>query len=149
MDRDELSQREASAWADFQAAVGRLAPEERQLPGVNDEGWSVRDALWHVAHWLDDLARMLEEMRAGTFVDDEGSDEETDAENAQVLSESRGMTLADVEDGLDAAHQRMLAAWAGLPEVTEVAEKWFVWETIEHYEEHLPEVAGLADRLGR
>jgi uncharacterized damage-inducible protein DinB len=149
MDREELSQREATGWADLQAAVARLTPEERDRSGINADGWSVKDVLWHVAHWLDDLSRMLEEMRAGTFADDEGSDEETDAENSRVLAESRSMALADVGRALEEAHERMLAAWARLPEVTEAAQKWFVWETIEHYEEHLPEVLASAPELGR
>ena len=149
MDREELSQREAERWADLQAAVGRLTPEERERAGVNAEGWSAKDVLWHVAHWLDDLSRMLEEMREAAFVDEESSDEETDAENARVLAESQSMALVDVERGLEGAHERMLSAWSQLPEVTEVAEKWFVWETIEHYEEQLPGVLSLAQELGR
>jgi len=149
MDRAELSKREAAGWVDLQTAVARLTPKERERASVNVEGWSVKDVLWHVAHWLEDLARMLEEMRAGTFVDDEGSDEETDAENARVLAESQGMVLGAVEQQLDAAHERMLSAWAALPEVSDVAEKWFVWETTEHYEEHLPGVLALAEELGR
>lgn len=149
MDREELSQREATSWAELQAAVARLTPEERDRAGINADGWSVKDVLWHVAHWLDDLSRMLGEVRTGTFADDETNDDETDAENARVLAESRGMALADVERALEAAHDRMLAAWADLPAVTDVAEKWFVWETVEHYEEHLPDVLAAASEGGR
>lgn len=144
MDKDELARREREAWETLHAEVDRLPTDVLERPIESHEGWTVKDVLWHVAHWWEDLARMLEEMRAGTFVDDEGTDEETDAENAQVLAGSRGMSLADVRQGVDAARARMLAAWDSLPEVTEVARKWFVWETIEHYEEHLPHVRGLA-----
>lgn len=144
MDEDELTRREREAWETLRDEVARLPTDQLEQPIGSHEGWTVKDVLWHVAHWWDDLARMLEEMRAGTFVEDEGTDEETDAENAQVLAESRGMSVADVRRGVDGARERMLAVWDALPEVTEVARKWFVWETIEHYEEHLPHLRGFA-----
>jgi len=145
MDAQELMQREHEAWEALRSEVDRLPADLLERPIGSHEGWTVKDVLWHIAHWWDDLASMLDEMRAGTFVDDEGTDEETDAENAQVLAESRGMSLADVRRGVEAARARMLAAWTALPEVREIARKWFVWETIEHYEEHLPHVQGIAD----
>lgn len=55
-----------------------------------------------------------------------------------MLEESGRISLADVERGLNEARERMLAAWAALPEVDAAAEQEFVWETIDHYEEHLP-----------
>jgi hypothetical protein len=100
------------------------------------EGWSTKDLLWHIAHWWGDLARMLDEIRAGTFSEPPEDDQATDEENARVLEEGRGMSLAEVELGLADARDRMLAAWTSMPETSEAAERWFVWETIEHYEEH-------------
>ena len=144
MDKEELTLREREAWEAFRREVDRLPPDLLERLIESHEGWTVKDVLWHIAHWWDDLADMLDRIRAGTFVDDEGTDEETDAENAQVLAESREMTLAEVRSGVEAARDRMLAAWGALPKVTDVARKWFVWETIEHYEEHVPQLRGLA-----
>ena len=98
----------------------------------------MKDVLWHIAHWWDDLAGMLEEVVAGgTFLEPPEDDEATNAENTQVLQASRRMTIDAVERGVEVARARLLAAWVELPEVDEALERWFVWETIEHYEEHL------------
>jgi len=148
MDRDELTRREAEAWAGFHGLVVALGPEHLERPGVNVEGWSAKDVLWHVAYWWDDLADTLERLRAGTFEEPPEDEDETDAENARVLEASRGMSLDDVERGLDRARARMLAAWAALPVVDDVAAKHFLWETVEHYEEHEPDLRRFAEELG-
>jgi len=145
MDKDALTLRERDAWAELEDVVDGLSPEQRERPGVNVEGWTVKDVLWHITHWWTDLAGMLDEMRAGTFTEPPEDDEATDAENARVLEESRRMSLADVERGVVAARDLMLAAWDRLPEIDEPAERWFVWETIEHYEEHLPGIRAFAE----
>jgi len=144
MDRESLTERESVAWNGFRAAVDEIPAERRELPGVNAEGWSVKDVLWHVAHWWDHLAELLEEMRRGTYTEPPDDDAATDAENERVLEASRRMSLADVERGLGLSRDRMLASWASLPAVTEPAERWFVWETIEHYDEHLPSLRSFA-----
>lgn len=148
MDKDALSARERQAWEAFRAAVDAIGSARKQTPGVHAEGWTVKDVLWHVAHWWDDLAGTLDAMRAGTYVEPPEDDEATDAENARVLEESGRMTLADVERGLGEARERMLAAWAALPEVDAAAEQEFVWETIDHYEEHLPGLRAFAEGAG-
>jgi hypothetical protein len=148
MDKDALSARERQAWEAFRAAVDAIESARRETPGVHAEGWTVKDVLWHVAHWWDDLAGMLVGMRAGTYVEPPEDDKATDAENARVLEESGRMTLGDVERGLGEARGRMLAAWAALPEVDAAAEQEFVWETIDHYEEHLPGLRAFAEGTG-
>jgi hypothetical protein len=145
MTKDELTSRESRDWAELRAAVDRLTPDQRAAGAVNDDGWTTKDVLWHIAHWWDHMVGLLNSMSAGTFEEPPEDDAATDAENAGVLAESRAMDLAAVEDGVTATRERLLAAWGALPELTEPAERWFVWETIEHYEEHLPGIAALAD----
>ena len=148
-DRDELTRREAAAWAELRSAVGALTPEQRAAPSATGEGWSVKDVLWHIAFWWDDLSRMLEELRdRGDFTEGVDDDAATDAMNAQVFEISRAMSLEDVVAGVGKARERLLAAWGAVPEVTEGAEQWFVWETLEHYEEHLPQVRAAVVEQG-
>lgn len=147
MDKDALSAREHEAWEAFRAVVDGIDPARRETAGANPDGWSVKDVLWHVAHWWDDLAGTLASLRAGTYAEPSEGDDATDAENARVLEESAAMTLGDVERGLEEARARMLAAWAALPEVDATAEREFVWETIDHYEEHLPDLRRFADAI--
>ena len=145
MDKAELTAREAETWATFRSEVDALTPEQMELPAANDDGWSVKDVLWHIAHWWSDLAGMIEEVNAGTpFVEPPEDDEATDAENARVLEESRALALDDVVGGVADARARLLAAWLGLAQVDPALEQWFVWETIEHYEEHLEDVRRVA-----
>ncbi len=136
MGKDALTAREREAWTAFRSLIDAIAPERLEEPGVNAEGWTVKDVLWHVAYWWDDVAGMLDEMRTGSFVEPPEDEAATDAENARVLEASRAMSLAEVEQVLDDARGRMLAAWEALPEPDEAAERWFVWETIDHYQEH-------------
>ena len=150
MDKDTLTMREDEAWAEFRAAIEGLTPDELEKPGANADGWSMKDVLWHIAHWWNDLAGMLEEViEGGTFVEPPEDDEATNAENAQVLEASRQMTIDAVESGVEVARARLLAAWDEVPEVDEALERWFVWETIEHYEEHLEDSRRFADQVGR
>jgi hypothetical protein len=147
MDKDEITRKEAVGWTELRVQVDRLTPAQRESPEVNADGWAVRDVLWHIAHWWTDLARMLDEMAEGTFTEPVDDDETTNADNAAVLERSRGMTIGAVEEGLVVARERMLAAWMAQTELTEAAERWFTWETIEHYTEHLDEVRGFADSV--
>jgi hypothetical protein len=138
---DDLLGREARAYAVFEQAVAAVPAERREEP-ILPNGWSVRDVLWHVAYWWRDGEENLGAIRAGTYVDEQWSDERTDATNAQVLEESRSMALADVEGGLPAARERLRAAFAPVAG-DETAVALFVSETIDHYEEHLPAVLAL------
>jgi len=150
MDKDTLTAREDETWTAFRAAVDRLTREELERRGANADGWSMKDVLWHIAHWWSDLAGMLEEVIAGgAFVEPPEDDEATNTENAQVLEASRQMPLDDVERGVKAARERLLAAWSAVPEIDEALERWFVWETIEHYDEHLEDARRFADEVGR
>jgi hypothetical protein len=145
-DKAELSAREAEAWMAFRNEVYRLSMEQMELPVANEEGWSVKDVLHHIAHWWTDLADMLQVVvDGGTFVEPPDDEEATNAENARVLEESRTLSIEDVISGLANTRARLLALWLDLPQVDEPLERWFVWETIEHYEEHLPNVRRAAE----
>lgn len=137
--RAELTAREATAWEGFRAAVDAIPTERRESP-ILTEGWSVKDVLWHVAYWWEDLAPTYAALRAGV---ERSDDEDTDTANARVLDEGRGMSLADVEAGAVRSREGMLAAWADAPD-DPTADEAFVSETIEHYEEHLPWLRSVA-----
>ncbi len=137
--REELTEREAAAWEEFRAAVDAI-PTERRESAILTDGWSVKDVLWHVAFWWEDLAPTYAALRAGVTRPD---DEDTDTTNARVLGEGRERSLEDVEAGVARSRVVMLAAWADAPDVP-LADEAFVSETIEHYEEHLPWLKAVA-----
>jgi hypothetical protein len=138
---DELLAREARAYAAFEEAVAAVPADRREEP-IPPDDWSVKDVLWHVAFWWREGEQSFRAMQAGSYVEEDWSQEQTDATNARVLAESRSMQAADVEDGVAAARAGLLEAFtpmAGDP----AAQELFASETIEHYEEHLPAVRGL------
>jgi hypothetical protein len=145
-DREALTAAEAEAYAAFEAAMAIVPRDRREEPVLSDE-WSVKDVLWHVAHWWNDGAESYEAMRAGTFRDWPSSDEETDTTNARALAEGRAMSLEEVEAGAARIRERMLAAWRLVPEREDATEN-FVSETVEHYEEHLPALRAYAAEHG-
>jgi uncharacterized damage-inducible protein DinB len=137
--KQEMTATEVAAWEALEAAVlavPRDRLEEPALPG----GWSVKDVLWHIAHWWEDCADTLELLHAGTFTEWEG---DTDAENDRVLAEGRAMSLEDIELRSARIRERMLLAWDAAPEDPR-AEETFHSETTEHYEEHLAQISSIA-----
>jgi hypothetical protein len=145
-EKSELTAQEAEAWTAFRSEAYRLSLERMELPIANEEGWSVKDVLYHIGHWWTDLADMIAVVNdGGEFVEPPDDDEATNAENLRVLEESRSLSIEDVISGVANARARLLALWLEVPNVDEALRRWFVWETIEHYEEHLPDVRRVAE----
>ena len=140
-DRAAVTTREAEAWAAFYRLVEAVPAAQREEPVLRD-GWSVKDVLWHVAYWWSDLAPSLDRMRTGEESSEHHDD--TDTRNAAALAEGRTRTLAEVEGEVVRSRDALLAAWASAPEDPR-AEETFVSETIEHYEEHEPQLRALLE----
>ena len=65
--REELLRAEAEGWEAFVALLDAVPPDRLEPPGLNAEGWAVRDVMWHVAFWCADAARALREIAEGRF----------------------------------------------------------------------------------
>jgi hypothetical protein len=145
---DQLLEREETAWARMWAQVERVPEGDRTRVGVVGD-WSVQDMVWHCARWADFCGEYLDVMRAGTFSDpfESESDEHWDRMNQDIADQSKAMAWADVEAGAVSARDRVRTAIVALPQVDDIAEKWFADETFEHYDEHAEHVATFADGL--
>jgi Mycothiol maleylpyruvate isomerase N-terminal domain len=141
-ERDELTTREREAHEAFQALCDAI-PAERGEDPVLPGGWSLRDVLHHVAFWWDDLEGAMEAIRTGVARDER----DTDTENARVLAVGRTRSLAEVRGDYGASREHMLAVWADAPEDPHAGEV-FIWETVEHYEEHEPALRKFVASLG-
>ena len=139
-ERAEHTQREAETWAEFESALSRVPEDRLNDPGVLGGSWTIKEMLHHITGWIREGSEHLEALAAGTFVPPEETDEITDARNAAFAEEARRMDVAQVRAALDAARENLLRRWAELPEVDDDAIEWFVGETYEHYEEHLPDL---------
>jgi hypothetical protein len=144
VDRQEMVREEDRAWAEVQDLVGRLTPEQVDRPGLNVEGWSVKDLLWHLACWAAESGLQLERIAAGTYAEPE---QDTDELNARFLEEGRRRDLAAVRTELTAARTRATQALGRIDELTPPAIEWFEESGVEHYREHLPELGAWVERL--
>ena len=142
MERGELLEREASSWASLMAAVARV-PEERLTEPGAVPGWSVADLVWHCGYWVDDAARRIEAIAAGT---PEPDDPESvwQKTNDEVAEESRAMSWDEVVTRSEAARERIRAVLSSLSEIPPAAGSEFADETFDHYDEHAAEIERFA-----
>jgi len=140
--REELLRAEAEGWEELIAVLDATAPELLEPPGVNAEGWAVRDVMWHLAFWCSDAARALGEMGHGSFARDREPDEpaQVDAVNDRELERSRGMEPDQVRSELHRGRSAMLERFGALEVLTADADEWFEESGPLHYAEHLPEL---------
>jgi hypothetical protein len=90
-DRDELLRQEADAWGAFLDAAESVSAERRSVPDVVP-GWSVIDLAFHNGKWAELAGSHLEQMAAGTFLDEEQPDEVWQAMNDAWAEESKSLT---------------------------------------------------------
>ena len=147
--REDLLRQEAEGWRRIDALVDGLVAEEIERPGLTDEGWSVKDMMWHVAAWSQDTARVLTEMEAGTWDGDDPSEAAgyTDRVNREWFAHSRTMELEDVRTAWYASRERLLESFGALGEVTPAAEEWFDESGPAHYAEHVPGLQAWVEQL--
>ncbi len=155
MTREELLARMHTEREQLWSAIAGLDADALALPGVNGE-WSMKDVLAHMAFWEEHATprlRLIAEGRAEE-IHYYGS-EEIDATNAQVFAERRGWTVAEAEEALRLARQRLLEDLAALTDeqlgssptgIPVLA--WLAADTFEHDQEHLPQVLAWVQRRG-
>lgn len=144
---------EREAWRPYEALDG-LSDEELAGAVEGAHGWSGRDLMGHMVAWQEVALAMARDLAVG---------EE---------SPSKQRSDADWEARGDAVNDELLATWAALPMdevrrrfrsvpgelrgyLTVVPEsRWvkhpshmddFIGETLEHYEEHLPELQAILE----
>jgi catechol 2,3-dioxygenase-like lactoylglutathione lyase family enzyme len=126
---------EPELWQRLHAVLARLTPENADLPGYYEEGWTAKDAVAHIGTWMAEGGQMLRRIAAGTYVDHEV---DVDAENVRFLAAMHGLSLQTVHLQVASAHAELLRAWAELPGKTPAASWWLRKAGPEHVEEHLP-----------
>jgi hypothetical protein len=130
-----LVEEERRSWAEFQALLACLSPEQAEQPGYFPEGWSAKDLLAHVAGWLAEAGLVLEQIRVGTF---DGKDMDVEGMNAVFLEANRPEPLPVVHTEASASRSRLLHEVGQLVGVTLEADRWLRKAGPEHYAEHLP-----------
>jgi hypothetical protein len=143
MERQQLLDREASSWEALMGAVARVPEPRRTDPGVVP-GWSVADLVWHCGYWVDDAARRIELIAAGS-PEPEEPEAVWQKTNDEVAEQSKAMSWDEVVERSEAARERIRTVFAALSDVPPAAESEFVDETFEHYDEHAVEIRRFVD----
>ena len=108
MTRDQVLQRLAAAWQDFEASYAGLTPAQLRTPGVTGQ-WSVRDIIAHVTWWEEEALAHLPVIRRGErpprYSTRYGG---IDAFNALRTAERRDLSLADVLRQHHDVHARLI-----------------------------------------
>jgi hypothetical protein len=144
-----LAEREA-----LDAALGRLAPDQWTLPGLEAQR-SVKDIMCHVAAWERLMVRWLEDSLQGTAPDRPAPGmpwEDLDAINERIYEENKDRSLEDVKDDSRRAFAEALESAGHLTDDDLFRADRFAWRngdpmwhmvaanTWMHYREHRQEV---------
>jgi hypothetical protein len=141
-DKEALLRAEAEQAAAIEHFVSTLTQEEAEEPTLNEDGWSVKDAVYHIAYWQS-LGAAATADRTGSYA---GSDEELDQENEGVLTASSTVSWASALDEWNLARGRAREAFGAIEAPSESDIEWFTEEGIDHMATHLAEMVAWKSR---
>ena len=141
-DREALLRTEAERAAELEAIVSTLSEEEAAEANVNEDGWSVKALVYHIAHWQSVGAAAIAG-QTGVYA---GSDTDLDRENARVLERSSELSLAAVLDEWALARTRSREALAAVEAPSQTDLEWFTEEGVDHMATHLAELVAWNGR---
>ena len=143
MDRKvQLLLEEDAGWQELHGTLHGIEDRLFEQPGLTEDGWSVKDAAWHIGCWCAYAADALERIRRGTYED---THLDIEALNREWFEISKTVDPKTVHAELAASRTHMLAEWHAIPEVTPIAQEWFEESGHIHYREHLP---GIVSWIG-
>ena len=150
---------ERDAWRPFEA-LSLLTDAELERPVDGAHGWSGRDLMGHLVHWqllALDVARELAVSDHSAAKDAADADFEARGDvvvNAEVEALWRSKPLEEVRQEFARVAGELRGFLTVVPETRWVKnadqQQFFFEETIEHYEEHRPELAAIVEaaRIG-
>jgi hypothetical protein len=148
---------ERDAWRPFEA-LSLLTDSELEQSVEGAHGWTGRDLMGHLVHWqllALDVARELAVSDHSAAKDAADADFEArgDVEvNAEVEELWRSKPLEEVRQEFARVAGELRGFLTVVPETRWVKnadqQRFFFEETIEHYEEHRPELAAILEAAG-
>jgi hypothetical protein len=139
-DAERSAAEEDAEWLKLHATFERIPPDRFEEPRLTSDGWSPRDAMFHVGAWCAEAANQLERMRLDTYVDPRL---DTEAKNREWFEISKGLDVPTVKAEFHAARTRMRQEWCELceqGESTPDAVEWFEESGHIHYRGHRREL---------
>ena len=140
MERQQLIERVAKAWQEFQQSHAGLSEAELLEPGVTGR-WSVRDILAHVTTWEEEALTYLPViLDGGTPPRYSATYGGIDAFNARMTEAKRDLSLKEVLRRMHEVHAQLLELIASAPEAQLRSETRFRrrlrLDTYGHYPKH-------------
>lgn len=145
---------ERDAWRPFEALT-LLTDAELERPVDGAHGWTGRDLMGHLVHWqllALNVARELAVSEHSPAKDAADADFEARGDvavNAEVEALWRSKTLEEVRQEFASVAGELRGFLTVVPETRWVKnadqQQFFFEETIEHYEEHRPELAAILE----
>jgi hypothetical protein len=142
-DAERLLEDEERGWLEITETFGEVPQERFEEPTLNVEGWSPKDAMYHLGAWAEEAAAVLGRIAAGTH---RGGDVDTDRLNAEWLEAGKDVEEDIVRLRFSKGRTAMRQAFAALDDVDEVAWEWFEESGPRHYAEHLPDLRAFLER---
>jgi hypothetical protein len=163
MKKDELLTRIEESRTELEEIIGRLS--DAKLEDAGGSFWPAKIHLAHLAAWEAGVAALLQQQPryAGMRLDEATFLQGETAINAAIYEQNRDKPVAEIVSFFYESHRQMMVALASLTDADlqktysfyqpdEPGEDsgapiigWVIADTFEHYEEHLPYLAGLAE----
>ncbi|HET9671936.1 MAG TPA: maleylpyruvate isomerase N-terminal domain-containing protein [Actinomycetota bacterium] len=143
MDPARLLEEEDRGWLELTELFGDVPPGRFEEPSLNVEGWTPKDAMFHVARWAEEATTVLRRIAAGTHRE---ADLDTDRINQEWLEQGRDLDADLVRLRFAKGRTAMRQAFESLPEVDPLAWEWFDESGPRHYAEHLPDLRSFLER---
>lgn len=157
LDALEFLEEEHDAWEPYEA-LGRLTDDQLGRPVEGAHGWSGRDLIAHMLAWQGvalDVARELavnEESPTIARVEAAWETQGGEAYNAEIQEAWAALPMAELRERLRTQPGELRGYLTVVPETRWVKNadhlRTFHDETIEHYEEHRPDVVAILAAAG-
>lgn len=149
---------ERDSWRPYESLT-ELTDEELEAPVAQAHGWSGRDLMVHLVAWqlvaLDVAKELAVSTESATKVQADADWEARGGEvvNAEIEAKWAGRTTAEVRDEFVRVGGELRGFLTVVPETRWIKnadyQRFFSDETLDHYEEHRPDLAAILAAAGR
>ncbi len=149
----EFLDEEREAWRPYEALL-ELSDDALSRPVDGARGWSGRDLLGHMLAWQSHALDVARELAVGETSRSRDAmakdwDARADAVNDDLLAQWGALDLAELRRRASSVPGELRGTLTVVPESRFIKdadrETFFVEKTIEHYEEHLPDLRAILD----
>jgi len=159
--RENLLRELELSWSELKSYITSLTEEQLTRP-TDAAGWTAKDHIIHIAVWESATLAMLEgkSKRETMDITPEIWEQDDDPINAVIQQRYKDMPLAEVLQTLQAHHDALLSKLNSMTEAdfklphrhyqpTSTQERpiidFVMWDTVNHYRDHLPWIAAIVD----